>query len=340
MAAELGLSICTVSKILNRSFDGFSYSPLTIEKVEKLAKRRRYVPNSHARSLRTNRNMTIGLVVPSGMPFFTGSLVELVVAALRKQGYETIVGHSTSQPELEEHLIRNMLGRGLDGLLWIPFAGELNPRGLQIPAKFPLVLLDRPNRSTRFPTVLTDNRAASRDLAAGIAVAGQDSVTVFTSDCSDESIAEREQGIRDVFKNRVQRIAVPNETAAALHAASELLNEKRVDSLICLTQCLAIGVLQAIRDQNLQIGTDIGFACFDDLPFCEIWNPGICRIQQNLDLICEEAVRLLIEKIHNPSARQPHEVRVPARLVWGNSAVSSPVSKKNSSKPGKLRNFD
>ncbi len=58
---------------------------------------------------------------------------------------------------------------------------------------------------------------------------------------------------------------------------------------------------------------------------CEIWQPSITRIQQNLELLAKEATRLLMEKMQNPGCQQPLEVRVPAKLIWGRSVpVRSP----------------
>lgn len=321
MARELSLSSCTVSKILNRSFDGFTYAPDTIRKVEALAQRCGYVPNAHARSLRTRRSRTIGMVVPSGIPYFTGSLVENVEAELRTQGYETILAHSISDADREAHLIRNILSRGVDGLLWIPDSDQLSPEDLSLPPDFPLVLLDRPGCTRQFPSVITDNRTASRDLAREIAAMGVDSIAVLTSECGDKSLVEREEGVREVFHSRVQRFVVPNESGAAYQFLSTKLAELEGQSLLCLAQALALGAIDAIRDRAWLPGREIGFACFDELPLCRIWQPNLCRVEQDLVALGHEAVRLVLEKITRPGVQQAQEIRVPARLIRGDSAA-------------------
>jgi len=325
LARELELSTCTVSKILNRSFDGFSYAPATIRRVEALASKRGYVPNIHARSLRTKRSMTAGLVVPSGMPFFTGTLVESIEGALRHGGYETIVGHSTDDPDKEKHLLKNILGRGVDGLIWIPYSDRLKPEAAGISREFPLVILDRPGCSNCFPTVVTDNRTASRELAAELVAMGVREVAMLTSDCGDRSIGEREEGVAQVFGSRLKRYLSANEIEAAKQVATRILPGLKGRSLLCLAQPLAMGALQAMRELALRPGTEVGFACFDSLPLCEIWHPSLCRVEQDIDALAREGVRLLLEKIHEPKAKQPLEIRVPARLIRGNSALPSPA---------------
>ncbi len=54
--------------------------------------------------------MTFALVVPSGIPYFSGVLVENIERELRPLGYETIVGHSTGDPSNEIKLVKTILG--------------------------------------------------------------------------------------------------------------------------------------------------------------------------------------------------------------------------------------
>ena len=319
LAKELNLSTCTVSKILNPPSDGFTYAPATIRKVRAAATRLNYTPNVHARSLRTKKSMLIGLVVPSGVPFFSGTLVEKIEGELRALGYETIISHSTDDSPAEARLIRGMRSRSVDGLFWIPNGRKLRPRDLDIPPSFPLVLLDRPGCSRRFPTVITDNENASRELALRIQSQGYDSLVVLSSDGEDASILEREAGIRDVFKSKTTRLKSKNEIDAAVRVVEGRIKLITGKVLVCLTQNLAQGALLAFQKHKMEVGIDVGFASFDSLPLCEIWQPSITRIQQNIDSLAHESVHLLTEKIQHPELKQPSEIRVRAELIWGDS---------------------
>jgi LacI family transcriptional regulator, kdg operon repressor len=221
-----------------------------------------------------------------------------------------------------------MLGKGIDGLLWIPYGKKLRPKDLAIADTFPLVLLDRPGCSHRFPTVVTDNEAASLELAKRIRDAGHGSVVMLTAPSEDDSLREREAGIRKIFGRKITRISSGNEIEDARKAIAAVATEIGESVLVCLAQNLALGALMALMEKGIVPGVDVGFASFDDLPMCEIWQPSITRIQQNLDLLAKEAVRLLTEKIQNPGCQQPLEVRIPAKLTWGRSVPSrSPQTK-------------
>jgi LacI family transcriptional regulator len=335
LARQLDLSVCTVSKILNRSFKGASYSASTIRRVEQAARSQGYTPNIHARSLRTRRSMTIGLVLPSGIPYFSGPLTESLESHLRRGGYDTIVGHSADNIEQERRLISAMMARIVDGLLWLPHGSRLRPGDLAFRDNFALVLLDRPGLSDRFPTVLTDNEQASRQLAERVRSAGHRRVVMLSAPGDDGSLLEREAGVRSVFGPAARRVQAQNSVAAARAAVEKCLSDLRDGAaLLCLTQNLALGAIEALLRHRLRLGADVGFASFDSPPFCEIWHPGLTRIEQDLDLMAAEAVRLLLQKIANPQAHQPLSVRIPGRLVWGETVVERPERAVTSAKRG------
>ena len=325
LARHLGLSVCTVLKILNRSFKGVSYSPATIRRVDAAARSQGYTPNVHARSLRTRRSMTVGLVLPSGIPHFSGALGESLESHLRSGGYDTIVGHSSDNAEQERRLISAMMARFVDGLLWLPHGSRLRPRDLGFRDNFALVLLDRPGLSDRFPTVLTDNEQASRRLAERVRSVGHRRVVMLSAPSDDGSLLEREAGVRAVFGSAARRVQTLNTVPAASASVEKYLPDLRGGAaLLCLTQNLALGAVEALLRHRLRLGTEISFASFDSPPFCEIWHPGMTRIEQDLDLMASQAVRLVLQKIAEPHARQPLSVRIPGRLVWGDTVADRP----------------
>ncbi len=194
--------------------------------------------------------MTVAVAVPGGIPYFSGALVENIERKLRPLGYETLVGHSTCEISQETKLIRTLMGKGIDGLLWIPHGKKLRPKDLAIADTFPLVLLDRPGCSHRFLTVITDNEAASLDLARHIRDAGHGSVDMLTAPGYDDSIREREAGIRKIFERRVTQINSANDMEDARKAIAAVATEIGESVLVCLSQNLALGALMALMERG------------------------------------------------------------------------------------------
>ena len=114
IAEELGLSITAVSKAL-RGEPGIGRE--TVERVKETAKRMNYMPNSVAKSLRTNTTKTLGLIVSdSSFSFFT-PVIEGVEKAAAEYGYNIILCNAYSNEEKEKESVRILANKRVDGLI-------------------------------------------------------------------------------------------------------------------------------------------------------------------------------------------------------------------------------
>ncbi len=321
LAQRLNLSTCTVSKILTRSFKGCTYAPETIRRVESMARQQGYRPNLHARSLRTRKSQLIGLILPTAQLHFFGALTESIEVALRSAQYQILVTHSRENPATETEMVRFLLDRGVDGLLWAPVARKVRLDSLGLNDTFPLVLLDSPGCSSKIPLVATDNRAAARDLALRLKQLGHRTMAILSTTEADRSILERLQGIQEVFPSRLHVINTKNEIAAARQAVQVLAKGPRtVTALITLSQTLSFGAISGLRDLGWDIPARISFAGFDDFPLASHWNPPLTVIRQDIGAIARKATDLLLARIQNPTRSSIVE-RIPPILEWRQSVA-------------------
>jgi LacI family transcriptional regulator len=323
LARRLRLSKCTVSKILNRAFEGFSYAPATIRRVDKMARRMGYQPNIHARALRTRRSHLVGLALPTGsLPFF-GVLTECLEAELRVAGYQVLVAHSRNDPATEREVLRSLVARSVDGLLWMPVRTRFSARSLGLEPGFPLVLLDRPIPGSRLPLVATDNRAATRELAGRLRALGHSSVLAFNAPKSDLSMVEREEGLRDALGRGLVVENMANDPAPARAAVRRLAETKaRFTALVALSEPLSLGALAGLRDAGWGIPERISFAGFDDFPLASHWTPPVTVMRQDLPRIATAATAALLSQLRS-SPELPAPVRVPAVLEWRSSVAAA-----------------
>ena len=123
VAAEAGVSVATVSRVLN---DHPSVSADARTRVLAAVEALGYRPNAVARSLRTDQTHTLGLVISDVMnPYFT-ELARSVEEEARALGYSVIIGNADERPDLQDHHVRTLLDRRIDGLLVSP-ADEGSP---------------------------------------------------------------------------------------------------------------------------------------------------------------------------------------------------------------------
>ena len=114
VARAAGLSVATVSRALN---DQSAVSESARAKALSAAEALGYRPNVVARSLRTDRTRTIGLVISDVLnPYFT-ELARAVEEEARALGYSVIIGNADERADLEDHHVRSLMERRIDGLL-------------------------------------------------------------------------------------------------------------------------------------------------------------------------------------------------------------------------------
>src|ERR1044071_3501772 len=138
VAARAGVSVATVSRVLNRN------APVrqeTLQHVQDVARRLRYVPNTAARALSIRRSHTIGVVLPDVHGEFFSEVIRGIDGAARKEGYHILVSGSHSDPGELLEVLAAMRGR-VDGI--IVMSPEETAQSLrdQLPRDTPLVLLN------------------------------------------------------------------------------------------------------------------------------------------------------------------------------------------------------
>ena len=130
VAAEAGVSVATVSRVLNGHP---SVSEDARRRVTAAVTALGYRPNAVARSLRTDQTRTLGLVISDVLnPYFT-ELARSVEEEARALGYSVIIGNADERPDLQDHHVRTLLDRRIDGLLVSPTDGG-SPLMLDSPA--------------------------------------------------------------------------------------------------------------------------------------------------------------------------------------------------------------
>lgn len=338
LASELQLSTCTVSKILNRSFAGASYSAETIRRVEACARKRGYAVNAQARSLRLRRTMMVGFLLPSARVATFGALTDQLELELRQHGYQLLISHSRNDPEAEPGLVSSLIGRGIDALIWIPSRDRVEPKEVGLKPGFPVVILDRPECTRAVPFVATDNRVASRQLAERIAAMGHRRVVVFNAPEGDRSLMERCDGLRDTFGDRLTVVDLPHQAEAAREAVGKLADPgsqtARPTVLVALSEPLAIGAIAGMRDHGLRIPEDVSFAAFDDFPLAAHWSPRITAVRQDIAALARESVALLLRRIAAPGEAFA-DVRVGAEIRWRESVRALPARRSGQKRASK-----
>ena len=305
VAREAGVSIASASHALNGSkpvSDGLR------RRVEAAAERVGYVPHAQARTLRTGRSRTLGVLLPDlGNPFFP-ALLQAVCSAANQAGYGTLVADAGGTPVGERAALELLAAQRVDGFVWAPrdVPGE--------PPELPTVTVDR--TADGCDGVTSDHRDAGRLVARHLRAAGRERPAVLHGPTSVPSARERREGFREVWDGPLAYEAevafdhrLPPEVRRVLADVST-----RFDAAACANDAIALGVLRLLHRCGRRVPDDVAVVGVDDIAFAELAEPALTTVRQPLEALGREAVRLLIERIEGRGGPR-RLVTLPVRLI-------------------------
>ncbi|MFE9765510.1 LacI family DNA-binding transcriptional regulator [Streptomyces sp. NPDC005808] len=330
VAAEAGVSVATVSRVLN---DHPSVSADARVRVLTAVEALGYRPNAVARSLRTERTHTLGLVISDVMnPYFT-ELARSVEQEARTLGYSVIIGNADERPDLQDHHVRTLLDRRIDGLLVSPTDGG-SPGMLDAArAGTPMVFVDRWIPGLDVPVVRADGRAAVRDLVAHLHGLGHRRLAIITGPAATTTGNERVEAFREALAD--YGLPLPDayigqgdfQAESGRRATERFLGLPAPPEVVfAADNLMALGALDAVRARGMRIPDDIALAAFDDIPWFVHTDPPLTAIAQPTGELGRTAVRALIDRIEG---RPPQSVTLPARLVVRRSCGEAPVTERS-----------
>ncbi|MEA5052400.1 MAG: LacI family DNA-binding transcriptional regulator, partial [Propionicimonas sp.] len=154
VAARAGTSPAVVSYVLNGG--PRPVSDATRARVLAAIDELSYRPNSIARSLRTQKTMTIGLIVPDTSNPFFGEASRAIEDAAYRQGFMVVLGNATESEERQSSYIRALVDQRVDGLIILPQYGTRSWIADIRESGIACVVLDRPVAELTFPSVGAD----------------------------------------------------------------------------------------------------------------------------------------------------------------------------------------
>jgi LacI family transcriptional regulator len=330
VADAAGVHPATASRALNPTTRGL-VSDETAERVIRIARELGYRPNPIARSLKTARSASIGLVIPDLMNPLFPPIVRGIEAVLGTVGYNAWMVNTDNDPAREGALIESLRSRHVEGLIVAtarlddPFLEDLAADGL------PMVLINRRLAHTQIPSVTADD-------AAGVAMAvrhlvdlghrriahvagpqdtstGRNRLRAFHHACRDLGLGEDASPI----------VECPSWTEVEGAKAFGRLVDAGADftAVLAGNDLLALGCYDALAERNLRCPDDISIVGFNDIPFVDKLNPPLTTIRIPHQAIGMEAAQMLLERLRDPS-RHARSVVLPLSLVVrGSTAPAS-----------------
>jgi LacI family transcriptional regulator len=321
VAIRAGVHPATASRALNVHTEGMVNSE-TAARIKQVAAAMGYSPNPIARSLKTSRSASIGLVIPDVTNPLFPPIVRGVEDVLRPIDYSAWIVNTDNRPDVEKAAVESFRQRNVEGFVFAtahlkhPLLDELAA------VATPMVLVNRRCASVDIPSVTSDDAAGVATAMQHLAGLGHTRI-VHLAGPQDLSTGVNR---RRAFISSLEDLGLPAEKERTIvcEAWSEQAGAKAMRTLLdsgpdftavlAGNDLLALGVYDALAERGLRCPDDISVVGFNDMPFMDKVSPPMTTVRIPHYEIGAEAARLLLEVLNDPD-RHPRSLLLPLTLV-------------------------
>ncbi len=333
VAVRAGVHPATASRALNPE-TRILVSEETARRVLDAAEALGYSPNPVARSLRTRRSHTVGVLIPDlNNPLFP-PMVRGLEDRLAAAGYVALIGNTDSDDKRERMVFDQMRARRVDGLVLAtarlrhPLLAEASR------AEIPVVLINRLAQDYSFPSVTVDNERGVRMAVSHLAGLGHRRIAHIAGPQEMSTGLSRYRGFVTAMESSGLQVDSDLVVFAKAFTVEEGLRCSRLllergsgqpgrpdcTAIAAGNDMLAVGCYAALDECGLSCPEDISVVGFNDMPFIDRLRPPMTTIRFPHYQVGTEAAQLLLERIAEHSAPVKILYLAPELIIRGSTA--------------------
>ncbi len=336
VAKAAGVSISTVSKVMNGHY---SISEETQARVRQVIRELNYYPNASAQSFARGATRSVAVLadLSPNVAFSNPHMFEIVAGmeeTLRARNYRLFLcgtGPSAACEMAEDFISRH----SVDALAVHVSVMTHQLAALLVRAHFPHIVLGLPNFESQVCWIDINNVYSGTIAAAHLAKEGYRHVAFLGGQDHDRISAHRlegvQQGLADAGLPLDNQDIWQGESTMAdgQRMARKLLSREPLpDAVVCANNYIALGCINAIREQGLEIPGQIAVMAFDDYPFSQITEPPLTVVDIDVRGLGNQAGKFLMDMIRHPSTQ------VQTYVTTSNLVIRQSTIRQNSEKRG------
>ena len=313
VAKRAKVSAGTVSHVLNGSVP---VSPELKKRVQDAIAALDYHPDQVARSLKTGRTKTVGIIIPDiANPFFP-QMVRGAEGVLWRQDYSLITVNTDDELERERQALSLLRARRVDGVLLViaPNRGDFTHIRATLDAGVPVVCLDRkPQGMDQADSVTVDNVGGARECVRHLIAMGHREIAMITGNLTLANARDRVKG----YKAALREAGIPvvldlikegdfrEGTGFRLCHEAFASKDHRPSALFVSNTSMTMGALEALCKLGVRCPEDIALATFDGFTSPEVFRPAITAVVQPVYDIGRVGAELLLRRLGDGAHERP-----------------------------------
>lgn len=309
VAKKAGVSIATVSRVVNNNYP---VKKETREKIEKVIKELNYKPNEIARSLILKTTSNIGIVVPGITNPFFPTIGEEIHRTLKKEGFIISLCSTEGDPKIEVELIENLISRNMDGIIAIDPSVENLKSGYfeEINKVIPTIVINGNANMSKCNFVSYDERVGTMEAFEYLLKLGHEKIIFVRGDRS-LSYDLKEKMYKQVIKGndlsyeKVISVGMGNSLDVVKRTEDIFYDFLKSDdvgtAVFACNDLMAVGILNACNKKGIDVPKDMSIIGFDNTLFSRISHPKLTTVDLKIEEIGKAAALELMDIINEES---------------------------------------
>jgi len=322
VAHASGYSVSSVSIVLNEAPLAENLSPKTRRTIREAAEKLGYRPHVFARSLRTQRSNTIGVIVFDMSDPFCTLILRGIDKQLEPAGFLPVVMDAHNNRERFERYLEMAVDRRVEGLVVVANWLFVSIDALKQQAKdwLPTVVVGRDLHRAGVRSVLVDNERGGYLALRHLYELGHRKVSFLLGPRQLSDSSRRWAGMKrfavqsglEIADSRVLQLPNLSDPLTGFSSGAELTGRwlhdgDRFTAIAAFDDMTAFGAIRGLNNHGLRVPEDCSVIGFDDVPMAELATPSLTTIRQPMEAMGRYAAEVVSSQISNGSVRDQSE---------------------------------
>lgn len=317
VAATSGVSIATVSQILNGNAEKFS--PKTVEKVMNAKNSLDYQPDYFAQRMVMKKSKTIGVMIPDITNPFFSLLLKGIEKVVYGQKYIVMLCDADFSVQKESEYLQELIRRGVDGFIIASSTVSNQTLKEQLSKnQIPYIVLDQKKSEGGSDEISTDDFTGGVVAANYLRELGHEKVAVIGPQDAPSNIQTRIEGFKTVYPEFLF-VNQPLTREGGKQAAEQIIPSE-VSAIFALNDEIALGLMYQLKHLGKVIPDDYSIVGYDNSPMSEYVTPTLTTVSQPIFELGQIAAELLLERIRDPKQAWARKV-LPVELIKRNTTA-------------------
>ena len=276
VAKEAGVSLATVSRVINGS--NIVKEP-TRERVQAAVEKLGYKPNAIAQGLALQKTTTIALVVPEASFTYTGQIINGLIDVAKIYNYNIMLHTITAGITDYNTIIEDIIKSHVDGVIIYNDKQDIPELNALSTYNIPIVIIGNCIKGDNISSVFVDIEKAVYELTMKYLEFGKDKIAIVEDRKNSWACQQMVNGCEKAFKKKGKKfdgfLEIPADNRNSYAFLAKHLKNNKYDLMLGNRDSQAMAVINAARDNGIDIPNDMEVVCVIDTKYNSMVRPQI-----------------------------------------------------------------